>query len=110
MAYTIHYYSEDVQADLLALPVTLKARYIALSLRMTTHGPNLGAPHTKVFGEGLLELRLKGAEGFARVFYCALVGRRIVMLHGFVKKSKKTPPKERRIAQNRLKEIKNATA
>jgi len=38
-------------------------------------------------GEGLFELRPKAAEGIARVFYCTLIGRRIVMLHSFIKKS-----------------------
>ena len=52
------------------------------------------------------ELRLKGAEGIARVFYCTLVGRQIVMLHCFVKKTQKTPVKERKIAEKRMKEIK----
>lgn len=92
----------------MSLPLTLQARYISLSLRMQEIGPNLGEPHTEAFGGGLFELRLKGAEGIARVFYCTLVGKRIVMLHSFVKKSQKTPPNERRIAETRLKEIKNA--
>ncbi len=92
----------------MSLPLTLQARYISLSSRMQEIGPNLGEPHTEAFGGGLFELRLKGAEGIARVFYCTLVGKRIVMLHSFVKKSQKTPPNERRIAETRLKEIKNA--
>ena len=53
---------------------------------MIVLGPNLGEPHTKAFGDGLLDLRLKGADGIARVFFCTRVGRRIVMLHSFVKK------------------------
>ena len=69
-------------------------------------GPNLGEPHTKAFGSGLFELRLKGAEGIARVFFCTLVGHRIVMLHSFIKKSNKTPPREREIAEARMKEVK----
>lgn len=110
MDFTIDYYSEALQADLLALPSTLLARYISLTDRMVVHGPNLGEPHTQAFGEGLFELRLKGAEGIARVFYCTLVGRRIVMLHSFIKKSQKTPLNERRIAEARMKEIKHADA
>ncbi|HEX7388192.1 MAG TPA: type II toxin-antitoxin system RelE/ParE family toxin [Castellaniella sp.] len=108
MSYTIHYYSEDVEAKVLALPKTLLARYFNLTDRMITAGANLGEPHTKAFGGGLFELRLKGAEGIARVFYCTRVGRRIVMLHCFVKKTDKTPPAERHIAEARLKEIQNA--
>ena len=75
---------------------------------MIALGPNLGEPHTKAFGDGLFELRLKGAEGIARVFFCTLVGKRIVMLHSFVKKSERTPVRERVLAENRMKEIKHA--
>ena len=77
---------------------------------MIALGPNLGEPHTKAFGDGLFELRLKGAEGIARVFFCTLVGKRIVMLHGFIKKTDKTPAREREIAEIRLKEIKRANS
>lgn len=108
MDYTISYYNEGVQNDILALPDTLAARYIVLTRRMIVLGPNLGAPHTKAFGHGLFELRLKGAEGIARVFFCTLVGKRIVMLHSFVKKSEKTPLRDREIAEARMKEVKRA--
>ena len=56
-------------------------------------------------GGGLFELRIKAAEGIARVFYCTVVDRRIVILHQFVKKSEKTPPKELEIARRRMKEV-----
>jgi phage-related protein len=105
--YTISYYSAEVEEKILALPDSLAARYIVLARRMVALGPNLGEPHTKGFGAGLFELRLKGAEGIARVFFCTLVGRRIVMLHSFVKKAQKTPAAEIEVAQRRLKEIKD---
>ena len=110
MEYTISYYSDSVQAKILSLPDTLAARYIVFTRRMVVLGPNLGAPHTKAFGDGLFELRLKGAEGIARVFFCTLVGKRIVMLHSFIKKSDKTPSREREIAEARLKEVKHGYA
>jgi len=106
--YSIVYYSESVQNEILDLPDTLAARYIVLTRRMMILGPNLGAPHTKAFGHGLFELRLKGAEGIARVFYCTLIGKRIVMLHSFIKKLDKTPLRERRIAEARMKEVTRA--
>jgi len=108
--YTITYYSESVQAQILDLPDTLAARYVVLTRRMIALGPNLGEPHTTAFGDGLFELRLKGAEGIARVFFCTLVGKRIVMLHSFIKKSDRTPIREREVAETRLKEIKRANA
>lgn len=94
----------------MGLPDTLAARYIVLTRRMVALGPNLGEPHTKAFGDGLFELRLKGSEGIARVFFCTLAGKRIVMLHSFIKKTDKTPAGERRIAESRLKEIKHANS
>jgi phage-related protein len=106
MAYTITYYNEALQTEIMSLPDTLQARYIGLTARMIENGANLGEPHTKAFGDGLFELRLKGAEGIARVFYCTLVGRQIVMLHCFVKKTQKTPLKERWIAKKRMMEVK----
>ena len=106
MDYTITYYSEAVQEEIIDLPDTLAARYIVLTRRIVALGPNLGEPHTKAFREGLFELRLKGAEGIARVFFCTLIGKRIVMLHSFIKKSDRTPKRELDVAQTRLKEIK----
>jgi phage-related protein len=108
MVYVIEYYSEAVAEDILALPDTLAARYVVLTRRIAAVGPNLGAPHTESFGEGLFELRLKGQEGIARVFFCALLGRRVVMLHAFVKKTQKTPLRELEIARKRMKEVKHA--
>jgi phage-related protein len=62
-------------------------------------------PHTRAMGGGLIELRLEAAEGIARVFYSTVVGRRIVVLHHFVKKTGKTPPREIPIARRRMKDV-----
>ena len=51
-------------------------------------------PHTRALGEGLFELRLKAPGGIARIFYCTCSGRRIVMLHQYIKKSEKAPRRE----------------
>lgn len=42
--------------------------------------------------------------------YCTLVGRRIVMLHGFIKKTAKTPQADLELARRRLKEVKRDNA
>ena len=106
MDFEITYYSTKVQEQIIELPDTLAARYIVLTRRMLAIGPNLGEPHTKPMGNGLFELRLKGAEGIARVFFCMFIGKRIVMLHSFIKKTDRTPKRELEIAQERMKEIK----
>jgi phage-related protein len=106
--WKIEYHSDTVQREILALPSGLLARYIHLTDRMIGFGPNLGTPHTRSMDKGLFELRLKAAEGIARVFYFVRTGQRIVMLHQFVKKTQKTPPKELKIARRKMKELKNA--
>jgi phage-related protein len=108
--YQIEYYSEEVEEEILSLPDKLAARYVVLTRRMAAIGANLGPPHTESFGESLFELRLKGVEGIARVFFCTLIGRRIMMLHSFVKKSQKTPLREIEVARKRMKEVKHANS
>jgi phage-related protein len=67
-------------------------------------------PHTKPLEKGLFELRVKGKEGIARVFFCIKIGKKIIMLHSFIKKSQKTPKKEIKTAKSRMKEVlKNET-
>jgi phage-related protein len=104
------YHDERLQVAVLALPAGLLARYLHLTDRMVQHGPDLGMPHTRAMGSGLFEMRLKSQEGIGRVFYCTLAKRKIVMLHQFVKKTDKTPPKELAVARKRLKEWKDVDA
>ena len=108
MGWRVTFYSAAFQKELLQLPAGFVARFLRYAERMELYGPDLGLPHTRAMGDGLFELRLKAAEGIARVFYCMLAGRRIVMLHQFIKKSEKTPQKELVIARKRMKEVKDA--
>jgi phage-related protein len=110
MNWTITYYSDSLQEDILVLPARLLGRYLRYTDRMEVYGPDLGMPHTRAMGNGLFELRLKAGEGIARVFYCTSIGKKIVILHQFVKKTQKTPPKELSIARRRMKEVNDANA
>ncbi len=100
--WKITYHTETVETFVLALPDGLLARYLRLTDMMLVFGPNLGMPYTRAMSDGLFELRVKGKEGIARIFYCTVVEEKIVMLHGFVKKSQKTPARELRLARERL--------
>ncbi len=105
MEWEIVYFSEDLQQAIMEFPAGIQARYIHLTQRMLTFGPDLGMPHTRAMGQGLFELRLKSKEGIGRVFFCNLAQQRIMMLHAFVKKSAKTPAKELRVARDRMSEV-----
>ena len=55
--------------------------------------------------KGLYEIRSNISSGrIARVFF-VLVGNQMVLLHGFVKKTQKTPDKELKLATARMKEV-----
>lgn len=69
-----------------------------------TYGLTTAIPHIKKFtSTSLWEIRILGQDNI-RVLYAALVSDRILLLHGFVKKTQQTPKKEINIALNRLSE------
>jgi len=107
MSWNIKYFNANVEKEILNLPDGVLARYLRLTDMMIVHGSNLGLPHTKSLSNGLFELRLKSKEGIGRVFYCTQVGKNIIMLHSFIKKTDKIPKNEIEIALKRLKEAKN---
>ncbi|MGP1681248.1 MAG: type II toxin-antitoxin system RelE/ParE family toxin [Giesbergeria sp.] len=74
---------------------------------LSEHGPSLRLPHSRAFGGGLFELRPRGRTGVGRAFYCFLLGKRVVVLHASIKKSRQTPHSELKVARKRLKEVKN---
>ena len=48
---------------------------------------------------------MKGRDGISRALYVAVVGRRVVVVRAFIKKTQKTPSREIELALNRAKEI-----
>lgn len=83
------------------------ADYARLVELLAEHGPNLRLPYSRAFGDGLFELRPHGRSGIGRAFYCFLVGKRVVVLHAFIKKSQQTPDRELKLARKRMKELPN---
>lgn len=45
-------------------------------------------PHTKAMEDGLFEMRPKGRDGIGRALYCYLKGKKIIILHVFIKKNR----------------------
>lgn len=104
MRWIVTFVNSRLETALLELQPSFVARFIRYAERMEEYGPDLGMPHTRAMGDGLFELRLSGPDGTARVFY-TVQGRRIVMLHHFAKKSRKTPQRELAIARRRQTEV-----
>ncbi|MHB1056130.1 MAG: type II toxin-antitoxin system RelE/ParE family toxin [Thermoleophilia bacterium] len=70
-------------------------------------GPDLKMPHSKAMGKGLFELRPCGREGIGRAMYCFVMGKRVVIVHAFIKKTRKTSERDLKIAKKRMKEVQN---
>ena len=65
----------------------------------------IGMPLCRPMGDGLWEVRTElPIRRIARVLFCVHAGR-LVALHGFIKKTQKTPDEELKKARKRQKEI-----
>jgi phage-related protein len=84
----------------------MQARFLRLSDHICQAGlESLGEPHVEHLEGKLWELRLTGRDGIARALYITAIGRRVVVVRAFVKKTQKTPPAEIKLALRRAKEI-----
>ena len=108
MAFQIEYFHERVLGEIESWPVDVLADYARLLELLAEHGPRLRLPHSRAFGEGLFELRPRGRSVIGRAFYCFLIGRRVIVLHAFIKKSQQTPDRELKLARKRIKELHDA--
>ena len=62
----------------------------------------VGKPLVDGFGDGLYEVRSAHVGNIYRVLFC-IVGSSMVMLHGFQKKTQKTPQDDIKLARRRKK-------
>ena len=105
MTYNIEFFNAAVRAEIEGWPAGINASFTRIAEQMVESGPNLGLPYTRPLGDGLFEIRAKGREGIGRAFFCTLIGRQIVILHGFIKKTQQTPARELKLARKRMKEV-----
>lgn len=82
----------------------LKAKALRILLHIEEYGLQAAIGHIKkLIGTPLWEIRILGVDS-ARILYVTQVGKRILLLHAFYKKTQKTPQKEIAIAVRRLRE------
>jgi len=78
---------------------------IGYDLKDVEYGWPIGMPLCRSLGKGLWEVRSSISDGrIARVIFCIADGH-MVLLHGFIKKTQKTPDSEIGLALKRKKEI-----
>ena len=67
-------------------------------------GTELREPYSAPLGDGIFELRCKLGSNITRALYFFYIGKHIVVINGFVKKTQKTPPAEIKLAKDRRKD------
>jgi phage-related protein len=74
--------------------------------RITEAGlESLREPHVRHLEGKLWELRLTGRDGIARALYVTAIGKRLVIVRAFVKKTQRTPRAEIDLALRRAEEV-----
>jgi len=106
VSWRIEVLNETVAAEIAALPADMQARFLRIAERIVSVGlERLSEPHVRRLEGKLWELRLTGRDGIARALYVTAMGRRVVVVRAFVKKTQKTPRTEIELALRRAEEI-----
>ena len=87
-----------------SLDLKLSAKVYRLIAILSENGSNIREPYSKHLEDGIFELRVQLGSNNTRVLYFFMVGHRIVLTNGFVKKTSKTPSSEIDIAKAYRKE------
>jgi len=106
VSWRVEILDETVAAEIAALPADMQARFLRFADRIASAGLESLGPHVEHLEGKLWELRLTGRDGIARALYVTAIGRRVIVVRAFVKKTKKTPRPEIELALRRAKEIK----
>lgn len=103
--WSVETLNEIVDAELTALPLDMRGRFVRVSQVLEEFGPfKVGMPHIRCLDKKLWEIRVSGRDGIARGIYLVTNGKRIVVLHAFIKKTQRTPANAIHIAIKRAKE------
>ena len=82
-------------------------REIGADIKTVQFGWPIGMPLVDHIDGGIWEVRTRLATRLARVLF-TLEGNVMVLLHGFIKKERKTPKADLELAKQRLKKIRSA--
>src|SRR6185437_9327450 len=102
MGWAVTFLNADVAAELAALPADIRARFGRIAMLIESHGlERVHEPHVKHLDERIWEIRMTGRDGIARALYVTTTGKRVVVVHVFVKKTQKVPRHDIELAKQR---------
>lgn len=106
MGWTVETLGPVVDSEIATMPADMQAAFLRLAERIEAVGlEHIREPHVKHLRGKLWEMRFGGRDGIGRAVYIAARGRRVVVLHAFVKKTRKTPRAVLELAERRAVEI-----
>lgn len=106
MPWVVVFLNEEVQASLDAFSLDIRASFQRFVELIQSHGLEcVREPYVRHLEGPLWEMRMKGRHGIARAIYVTAIGRRVVVVHVFEKKTQKTPRREIITAMKRAKEV-----
>lgn len=99
MSYEVEYYEKTdgtrpAEDFIMSQNVKMRAKILTVLQFLEEKGPELREPYSKFLEEGIFEVRAKVGSDISRVLYFFVVGRKIILTNGFVKKTQKTPSGE----------------
>lgn len=92
---------KPVEEWIASLDPAARAEVLLLIDLLEEHGTALREPFAKHLEDAIWELRARGPDGVYRVLYFHWFGHTFGLLHGFTKKTQKTPRAELEIAKQR---------
>jgi phage-related protein len=103
--YTTDSGRSPVEEDINDLSMPDQAKIYAYIKKLEEFGYRLGVPFVKPIEGKIKELRIPVSPGQYRIFFFFHYREDFYLLHGFLKKTQKTPPKEIDVARKRMKSI-----
>ena len=91
--------SEPVKDFLLSVDDKMRARLLRTIDLLAKNGTALRMPYSEHLADGIFDIRVKSGSDISRVLYFFVIGRRIVLTNGFVKKTQKNPKSEIELAK-----------
>ncbi len=97
--FEVNFYKQEngdcpVKQFLDSLDNKMKAKILKMIKLLQQNGNELREPYSKFLGDGIFELRVKQATDITRILYFFVIGNKIILTNGFVKKTQKTPQSE----------------
>ena len=104
MEFEIRFYEKadgtrPAEEFLNALDKPMRIKMVKMISLLGELGFNLREPYSKPIDDGIFELRAQVGNKISRILYFFVIGKRVILINGFIKKTQKTPQKEIELAK-----------